>query len=534
MNKEIKFEDNLRAVKVGIDTAGDFVKITLGPRGRNIIIDSQNVEHGMPEITNDGVTILENIFLKDRFANMGVKLAKECARKTDKEAKDGTTTTTVLLQAILNEGVKVMHGTVSPIIMGDGIMHAAKLVEEELIKMAVPITTDEMRKQVAYISSENKEMAEVVADVIKEVGDKGIVSFEESEKVGFSYEMVEGMQIDKGFCSPFMITRNDKMLAEYSDVHVLVTDKKIITSEGLITKVNDGLIQKLIGKGIKKLVIIAEDVDGEALQTLLLNRSRGIFNALAIKAPGYGVENKRDLLEDIAAKVGATIITDHSGMTFDKVTVEMLGHARSISATEYTTVITGGNEEKTAARIAELKKKNEEKHSPAIDGRIAKMEGKVAVISYGAENDTRLKYLKRKLEDTVGTVQSAVAEGIVPGGGAALIQASDRVKAVLDMKAHSEEFVLGMAVLFKALNSPITNIIKNAGHEDEVLSLIEWSKTLNHGYDAKTNTKVENMIEVGITDAVKVTRNALINAARTASDLLTTGGGMTNEVEEKK
>lgn len=534
MNKEIKFADNLKAVKVGVDTAGDFVKITLGPRGRNIIIDSQNIEHGMPEITNDGVTILENIFLKDRFANMGVKLAKECARKTDKNAKDGTTTTTVILQAIIEEGMKVMHSTVSPIIMGDGIMHAVKLVEEELIKIAIPVTTDEMRKQVAYISSENKEMAEVVADVIKEVGDKGIVSFEESDKVGFSYEMVNGMQVDKGFCSPFMITRNDKMLAEYSDVHVLVTDKKIMTSEGLITKVNDGLIQKLIGKGIKKLVIIAEDVDGEALQTLLLNRSRGIFNALAVKAPGYGAENKKDLLEDIAAKVGATIITDHSGLTFDKVTVEMLGHARSVSATEYTTVITGGNNIKTAERVAELYIKNQEKPSPSIDGRIAKLEGKVAVISYGAENDTRLKYLKRKLEDTVGTVQSAVAEGIVPGGGSALVQACARVKNAIEGERFDNEFELGMNVLFKALNSPITNIIKNAGKEDDVLSIIEWSKTLNHGYDAKTHTKVENMIEEGITDAVKVTRNALINAARTASDLLTTGGGMTNEVEEKK
>ena len=343
------------------------------------------------------------------------------------------------------------------------------------------------------------------------------------------------MQIDKGFCSPFMITRNDKMLSEYSDTHVLVTDKRILSSEGFVNKVNDGLFQRLLAQGVKKLVIIAEDVDGEALQTFLLNRSRGIFSTLAIKAPGYGVENKKDWLEDIASKVGATIITDHSGITFDKVTVEMLGHARSITATEFSSVIAGGNEETTAKRVQELKEKNKENPSPAIDGRIAKLEGRVAVISYGAETDTRMKYLKRKLEDTVGTVQSAVAEGIVAGGGSALLQACERVKRDLISDGLDKEFYLGMKVLFKALSSPMTNIVKNSGHEDDLQGIIAFSKAEGHGYDAKINELKDDMIKAGITDAVRVTRNALINASRTASDLLATGGGMTEEaVVEKK
>lgn len=534
MSKTILFNNTARnKMKAGIDTAANAVKITLGPRGRNVAIESMTGH--APEITNDGRTILDNIFLKDRHENMGVELAKQTARKTDDLVEDGTTTTTVLYQAVINEGMKKIE-TNSPMLVRRGIEQAADMVVEELKLMAKPVTN---LLEVALISSESEEMGRVVAETVEKVGPNGIVTFEESDDIGISSEIVDGMQIRKGFASPFMITRNDKFVAEYKDVHVLVTDRRILASEEFLSKMGTGLIPTLASSGIKDLVIIADDIDSEAMQTFILNKARQMFNILAIRAPGYG-DMKRELLEDIASKVGATLVTEQSGVRFDKLDIASLGKARSVVSAQFTTTIAGGNVETTRERIDILSERlsvTEGKgDKKAIEERIAQLDGRVAIISYGANSDTQMKYLKKKLQDTVGAAKAALAEGVVQGGGAALVIAASRAKKRINKLEIDHEVYAGMEILFKAVRAPLMNIMENAGKEDDAFSTLSTVEAMGGyaGYDAAKEMIQEDMIASGVVDPVKVTRNALINAATDAALFLTTEVSMAEEVIEAK
>jgi len=534
MAKKILFTNEARnKMKKGITTAANAVRITLGPRGRNVAI--QNPNGFAPEITNDGRTILDNIFVKDHHEQMGIELAKQTARKTDDEVEDGTTTTTILYDAIIEEGMKKLE-TNSPMIMRNGIELAANLIVEELKLMKVPVVD---LVAAAKVSSESQEMAEIVAEVVKAVGSDGIVTCEESDDVGLTFEVVDGMQIKKGFVSPFMINRSDRFVAEYKDIAVLITDRRILSSEQFLTPTGGGLIPKLVAAGVKDLFIIAEDVDSEALQTFLMNKARRAFNVLAVRAPGYG-DTKREILEDIAAKTGATIVTEQSGTSFADMDFSMLGKARTVVSTQHTTTIGGGDVENTEKRVNELVTRKNFAESASdkdfLTERIAQLTGRVAIISYGAKSDTQMKYLKKKLQDTVGSTKAAVAEGVVQGGGAALILAAHRVKEKLKGYTYeAPEMKAGVDVVLKAIQSPLFAIMENAGVVDEFFGMVHKIQTSERaGYNALTNKVEEDMIEAGVVDAVKVTRNALINAATDAALFLTTEVSMAEEVEEKK
>ncbi|MEK7184765.1 MAG: chaperonin GroEL [Patescibacteria group bacterium] len=534
MSKKIIYnEDARKALKKGLDAVADAVKITLGPRGRNVVLDKG---YGTPTITNDGVSIAKEITLKDKFENMGAEIIKEVATNTNNVAGDGTTTSVVLTQAIVNEGMK--HTTMGVNAMGIkfGIEAAAKDVITALKSIAKPIKTDEEIRQVANISAESIELGNIIADTIKKVGKDGVVTVEESQTIGLESEVTEGIEFDKGYISPYLITNHERMEAEYNDPSILITDSKISSIKEVLP-----LLEKLAQSGKKDLVIIAEDVDGEALSTFIVNKLRGTFNVLAIKAPGYG-DRKKEILEDIAVTVGATIISEDIGIKFENAEINMLGKARRIISTKDNTIIVGGKGKKSDIedRVSQLKQQKENIESKydkeKIDERIAKLSGGIAVIRVGAATETEMKYLKLKIEDAVNATKAAIEEGIVIGGGVALIKAAQKVRDSLLNKKHiSKEFDLGYSIVLKAMESPLKQISINAGKDDGsvIVEKIKNGKG-NAGYDALKDEMVEDMIALGIVDPVKVTRLGVQNACSASAILLTTEAAIAEEPKEEK
>jgi chaperonin GroEL len=533
MSKVIQYNEQARkSLKRGVDIVANAVKVTLGPRGRNVVLDKS---YGAPTITNDGVSIAKDISLKDRFENMGAEIIKEVATKTNDIAGDGTTTSVVLMQAIVEEGMK--HTTMGVNAMGVkfGIEAASKDVITALKSIAKPIKTDEEIRQVANISAESLELGTIIADTIKKVGKDGVVTVEESQTIGLESEVTEGIAFDKGYISPYMINNSDRMEAEYNDPAILVTDKKISSIKEVLP-----LLEKLAQSGKKDLVIIAEDVDGEALSTFIVNRLRGSFNVLAIKAPGFG-SDKKQMLDDIAVTIGATIISDETGITFENADIAMLGKARKVISKKDSSVLVGGKGKKAniEERISQLKAQRDESTSKydkeKYDERIAKLGGGIAVIRVGAATETEMKYLKLKIEDAVNATKAAIEEGIVIGGGVALIKAAQKVsESVTNRKASSKEFELGYMIVLKALEAPLKQIAMNAGKDDGsvIVDKVKTGKG-NAGYDALNDEMIADMIVSGIVDPVKVTRLGVQNACSAAAILLTTEVAIADEPKDE-
>lgn len=532
MAKKILYnEDARKALKKGVDTVADVVKITIGPRGRNVVLDKG---YGSPTITNDGVSIAKEISLKDKFENMGAEIVKEVASKTNDVAGDGTTTATILIQAIVSEGMKQTTMGVNAMGIKVGIEAASKDVVAALKSISKPIKSDEEIKQVATISAESPELGEIIADTIKKVGKDGVVTVEESQSTSLESEIVEGIQFDKGYVSPYMVTNPERMEAEFKDPAILITDKKISTIKEVLP-----LLEQLAQTGKKDLVIIAEDIDGEALTTFIVNKLRGAFNVLGVKAPGYG-DKKKEMLQDIAVTVGATVISEDLGLTFEKADLSMLGKSRKVIATKDSTVVVGGKGKKSdiEKRIVEIKAQRDASDSKydkeKLDERIAKLSGGVAVIRVGAATETEMKYLKLKIEDAVNATKAAIEEGIVAGGGVALVRAAHEVRKSLSKKVLSQEQLLGYEIVLKALEAPAKQIAINAGKEDGsvIVDKIKHGKG-NIGYDALKDEIIPDMIVAGIVDPVKVARLGVENACSAAAILLTTEAAVAEEPEEK-
>lgn len=534
MAKKILYNEVARkALKAGIDAVANAVKITIGPRGRNVVLDKG---YGTPTITNDGVSIAKDIVLKDKFENLGAEIVKEVASKTNDVAGDGTTTATILIQSIVNEGMREANMGVNVMGLRSGIELASKDVVSALKKIALPIKSDEEIRQVATVSSESAELGAIIADTIKKVGKDGVVTVEESQTTELESEIVEGIQFDKGYVSAYMITNSERMEAEYNDPAILITDKKISTIKEILP-----MLEQLAKTGKKDLVIIADDVDGEALATFVVNKLRGTFNVLAVKAPGYG-DKKKEMLEDIAVTVGAKVITEDVGIKFENADISVLGKARRVIATKDNTVIVGGKGKKSdiEARINQLKKQKDLTDSKydaeKIEERIAKLSGGVAVIRVGAATETEMKYLKLKVEDAVNATKAAIEEGIVAGGGVALIRAASEVeKSLANKKNMSKEQESGYKIVIRALTAPARQIAINAGKEDGsvIVDKIKNGKG-NIGYDALKDEMVSDMISAGIVDPVKVTRLGVENACSAAAILLTTEVAIADEPEDKK
>ena len=536
MAKQVIFDAEVRAsLKRGVDIVAKAVRVTLGPRGRNVALDRS---WGSPVITNDGVSIAKEITLQDKFENMGAAIVKEVATKTNDKAGDGTTTAVVLTQAIIHEGLKRTSLGANAMMVRRGIEAAAKDAVSELQKMAKQLKGKEEVRQVASISAESEELGKTIADIVEKVGKDGVVTVEESQSIGIESDFVEGMEFDKGYVSAYMVTNADRMEAEAKDVAILVTDKKISTVKDILP-----ILEKVAQSGKKDLVIIADDVDGEALATFVVNKLRGIFNVLAVKAPGYG-DRKKEMLQDIAITVGAQVISDDVGMKIENTDISMLGRANRVVATKDSTIIVGGKGKKAdiEARVASLKKQLEQTDSKfdkeKIAERVAKLTGGVAVIRVGAATETEMKYLKDKIEDAVNATKAAIAEGIVPGGGAALAKVSAKLKINLDKMATGKnsaeaEFQTGYDIVVKALVAPFRQIVENAGREDAMLLLHEVSKHDNKGWDA-VSEKIVDMYDAGIIDPMKVTRSGVENAASAAAVLLTTEAAVADIPEDKK
>lgn len=543
MAKKILFNIEARqSLKRGIDIVCDAVKVTIGPRGRNVVLDKG---YGGPTITNDGVSIAKEITLRDKFENMGAEIAKEVATKTNEMAGDGTTTSVILTQAIVEEGMKRVAMGVNAMGVRAGIELAASEVVKALKEIAKPIKSKEEIQQVATISAESQEIGKIIAETIEKVGKDGVVTVEESPSFGVDSEVVEGLEFDKGYISSYMITNTDRLEAEYSDAPILITDKKISSIKEILP-----LLEKIAGTGKKELVIIADDVDGEALATFVVNRLRGGFSVLAVKAPGYG-DKKKELLADIAVTVGAKVISEETGLKLETVELAMLGKARKVISTKDKTVIVDGKGKKADIEhhVAGLKKQRENTESKfdveKLDERIAKLTGGVAVIKVGAATETEMKYLKLKIEDAVNATKAAIAEGIVAGGGSALIRAGKKAeerrafheaKAATNNQTGQAEIYVGYNIVLKALEAPLRQIATNSGKDNGavIVEKVKQARTENAGYNAVDDTIIDDMLKAGIIDPVKVTRSAVQHAASAAAILLTTEVAIADEAEEKK
>jgi len=535
MAKQIVYHDEAReALKRGIDKVVNAVKITIGPRGRNVVIDKG---WGSPSITNDGVSIAKEITLADKIENMGAEIVKEVANKTNELAGDGTTTAAVLTQAMVAEGFKRTAMGVNAMGVKAGIEAATTAIVEALKLMAKPIKSKDETINVATISAENGEFGRIIADAIDKVGKDGVVTVEESQGFGVESEVVEGMQFDKGYLSPYLVTNPERMEASYTDPHILITDKKISSVKEILP-----LLEALAHMGKKELVIIAEDVDGEALATLIVNKLRGTFNTLAVKAPGFG-DKRKEMLEDIAILTGGKVVSEEVGIKLESATVEMLGRARRIVSTKDTTTVVDGKGRADAikSRVALIKKTIELSDSKydkeKLHERLGKLSGGVAVIRVGAATETEMKYKKLKVEDAVQATKAAMEEGIVPGGGAALIHAGSIV-AKKTLKAPSKdiekEFQVGIEVVLSALSSPLKQIAINAGKDDGAV-IVERVREAggNAGYDAGADEVVKDLLSRGVIDPVKVTRAGLQHAASAASVLLTTEVAIAEEPKKE-
>lgn len=536
MSKQIIFGDQARqALKRGIDQVADAVRITIGPKGRNVILDKG---YGAPTITNDGVSIAKEISLEDKVENMGAEIIKDVAQKTNDAAGDGTTTAVVLAQALMSEGFKKTTLGVNAMGLRLGIESAAGEVVKALKEMAKPIKNKGEIKQVATISAESAEYGEIIAEAIEKVGKNGVVTVEESQSFGVESELVEGMQFDKGYVSPYMVTDGERMEAEYRDALILLTDKKISSIKEILP-----LLEKLAQSGKKELVIIAEDVDGEAMTTLVVNKLRGTFNTLAIKAPGFG-DRRKEMLADIAVLTGGTVISEETGVKLENAEPKMLGRARKVVATKDSTTIVGGAGKKAEieARVAQIKAQLEASDSKydkeKLQERLGKLGGGVAVIKVGAATESEMKYLKLKIEDAVEATKAAIEEGIVPGGGVALVRAGAKV-AAKTLKAPSEdiahEFEVGVGVLLHSLEAPLRQIAINAGKDNGEVIVDKIKNGKGHeGYDANADKIVPDMFASGIIDPVKVTRTGLERAASAAAILLTTEVAVSDKPKEDK
>jgi len=534
MAKQVIFDEQVRsALKRGVDIVAAAVKVTLGPKGRNVALDKS---WGGPTITNDGVSIAKEITLADKFENMGASIVKEVATKTNDKAGDGTTTAVVLTQAIIHEGLKRTALGANAMMVRRGIEAAAKDAVDELKKMAREVKGKNDIRQVATISAESEELGKIIADTVEKVGKDGVVTVEESQSFGIDSDFVDGMEFDKGYVSAYMITNAERMEAESKDAAILITDKKISTVKDILP-----LLEKLAQSGKRDLVIIADDVDGEALATFVVNKLKGVFNVLAVKAPGYG-DRKKEMLADIAVTVGGQVISEDLGLTLEKAELNMLGRANRVVATKDSTIIVGGKGKKSdiEARVAQLRKLVENTDSKfdkeKLEERIAKLSGGVAVIRVGAATETEMKYLKDKIEDAVNATKAAIAEGIVPGGGAALAKVGEKLGKKIDAKAH-DEYTVGYRILLSALSAPLLQIARNAGREDAAVVLQEVvKKGPAFGFNASAEPDEESIVdmyEAGILDPVKVTRSCVENAASAAAVLLTTEAAVADIPEEK-
>ncbi len=533
MSKVILFNEEARkALKRGVDAVANVVKVTIGPRGRNVVLDKS---YGAPTITNDGVSIAKEITLRDKFENMGAEIIKEVANKTNDVAGDGTTTSVILAQAIIGEGMKHAAMGVNAMSLRAGIEEASGKAVAVLGAIAKPIKNKEEIRQVASISSESEEVGAIIAETIDKVGKDGVVTVEESQTFGVDSEVVEGLEIDKGYVSPYLITNTERMEAEYRDVPILLTDKKISLIKDILP-----LLESLAQSGKKELVIIADDVDGEALSTFIVNKLRGGFSVLAIKAPGYG-DRKKDMLEDIAVTVGGKVISEELGLKLETTTADMLGKASKVVSRKDSTIIVGGKggHGSIQNRIKALKKQKETLDSKydkeKVDERIAKLSGGVAVIKVGAATETEMKYLKLKIEDAVAATKAAIAEGIVAGGGSALIRVIKKIKSEKAREFATPESALGYDIVLRSLEAPLGQIVLNTGNADGSVAVekIMNSDKENAGFNALTEQFSDDLIKDGIIDPVKVTRSALQNAASAAAILLTTEAAITDEPEPK-
>ena len=536
MAKQILFNEKARrALKSGIDKAANTVKVTLGPRGRNVAMERS---YGGPTITNDGVSIAKEITLRDKFENMGAEIVKEVATKTNDIAGDGTTTSVVLLQAIIEEGMKHTEMGLSAMGVRAGIEKAAAEAVDALRALAKPIKTDEEVRQVATISAESDEIGKIIADTIKEVGKDGVVTVEESQSLGIEKEVVEGLEFERGYVSAYMVTDPARMEAAYKDAALLITDKKISSIQEVLP-----ILEKVAQSGKKELVIIADDVDGDALTTFVLNKLRGTFNVLAIKAPGYG-DKKKEMLEDIAVMTGGQVISEDVGLKFESATLEMLGRASKVIATKDSTIIVGGKgtkkdiEKRIAEIRAQLKNTTAKFDKEKLEERLAKLQGGVAVIRVGAATETEMKYLKLKIEDAVNATKAAIEEGIVAGGGTALVKAAQKVSEsfvkIKEKNSISLAEQVGYEIVLKALEMPLRQIAMNAGVDAGVVVDKVKNAKGNAGYDAVKDEVIDDMLLAGIVDPVKVTRTGLERAASAAAMLLTTEAAIAEEPKDEK
>lgn len=531
MAKQILFgEDARKAIHAGLQKSAQAVKVTLGPRGRNVVLEKS---YGGPRITNDGVSIAKEISFKDKFENMGAEMVKEVANKSNDVAGDGTTTTVVLLEALVTEGLKSLHKGANAMAIRSGMEQARDAAVKELKKMAKPVEGRSDIEQVATISAESPELGRIIAETVEKVGKNGVVTVEESQGMELSYEVVEGLQIDKGYVSAYMVTNPERMEAEMRDAHILVTDRKIGSVQEILP-----LLEKVMQTGKKELVIVADDIEGEALTTFVLNKLRGTFSVLAVKAPGFG-DRKKELLADIAAVVGADVVSADLGMSFESTELSALGKASRVVAGKDTTVFVSGKGKKAdiEARISQLAtlagQTTSKFDTEKLEERIAKLSGGVAVIRVGAATETEMKYLKDKIDDAVKATKASIEEGIVPGGGTALAKVSRMLK-VEDWEFDSKDEELGFAIVGKALESPLRQILANSGKEDgsAIVERVQAGKGFG-GYDALKGEEVADMAAAGIIDPLKVTRSAVENAVSSAAILLTTEAAVA-EIPEPK
>ena len=527
MAKEIKFyEDARKGMEAGINKLSNTVKVTLGPKGRNVVLDKK---FGAPLITNDGVTIAREIELEDPYENMGAQLVKEVATKTNDVAGDGTTTATLLAQAIIREGLKNVAAGANPMIIQKGIKKAVEKAVEGIKEFSKPVETKESIAQVASISAADEEVGKLISDAMEKVGKDGVITVEESRSMGTTLEVVEGMQFDRGYVSPYMVTNTEKMEAELEDPYILLTDKKITNIQEVLP-----VLEQIVQQG-KPLLIIADDVEGEAMATLVVNKLRGTFNCVAVKAPAFG-DRRKDLLQDIAILTGGTVISEDLGYELKETSIEMLGRARRVTVGKELTVIVNGAGEQSAIeeRIALIRSQIEisdsEYDRDKLQERLAKLAGGVAVIQVGAATETELKERKLRIEDALAATRAAVEEGIVPGGGTVLLNVIPKVKALLEETNGDEK--TGVNIIVKALEEPVRQIAINAGLEGSVIVENVKNAEVGVGFDA-LNEKYVNMLESGIVDPTKVTRSALQNASSVASMVLTTEAAVADVTKDE-
>ena len=527
MAKDIYYGKDARdGLERGIDKLANAVKVTLGPKGRNVVLDKS---YGAPTITNDGVTIAQEIELEDRFENMGAQLVKEVATKTNDVAGDGTTTATVLAQAIIKEGLKNLAAGANPIVLNKGLKKATEVTVDYIKENSHDIVDKQSIENVGTISSADPEIGKFIADAMEKVGNDGVITVEESKTTDTYLDVVEGMQFDKGYLSPYMATDNEKMVAELEDPYILLTDKKISNIQDLLP-----LLEQIVQAG-RPLLIIADDVDGEALTTLILNKLRGTFNVVAVKAPGYG-DRRKAMLEDIAILTGATVISEDLNMDLKETEMEMLGSAKKVKVDKDNTTIVEGKGDKDALeeRVSHIRQQIEAEESTyeteKLQERVAKLAGGVAVINVGAATETEMQEKKYRIEDALSATRAAVEEGIVAGGGVVLIGAIEKVAELKESLEGDEK--TGAAIIEKALESPLRQIVENAGMDGSVIVQNVKTSGKDEGYDAY-NDKYVNMFEAGIVEPTKVTRSALQNAVSVSGMILTTEAAVADIPKEE-